>query len=825
MELRSLRSPNLSSIPRSGSILKPFIHGQIIKLLNTKKHPEAGNLKLLDCKVRASGTTRSSSETVALPKTVVSKDENLAFVAGATAGKDNAKVTVLSRELLKLGFNVRAGARSTQRAESLVKSVQQMTLDKGAIPAIGKLEIVVCDLERREQIGPALGNASIVLCCIGASEKEVLDVTGPYRIDYQASKNLIDAATIAKVNHFILLTSLGTNKVGFPAAILNLFWGVLIWKRKAEEALLASGIPYTIVRPGGMERPTDSYKETHNISLSKEDTLFGGQVSNLQVAELMAFMAKNRSLSYCKVVEVIAETTAPLTPMGELLAKIPSQRVDENPLKDPEDAAEIEPAVSSAEAPKPSTGKEPTQAKATATRPLSPYIALNPTSADSEASKASVTIAGAAEPKSATVRVQIAEPLSLYEDLKPPSSPSPTPSGPGERQSSNSTPTEVAPEFNTGNDAAKSEAAGDVVKDAPQASTFFHSPYHVYDDFKPPTSPSPSSPSISLPSTSSVNGAMSANSTAQSSTADIIEVKEHHTAPKPMTLSPFTIKIPLLGLGFSPPQTQNRRWIEPKTRPRASALPPFWHTSILTTGDAVSVIKHPFYYRDERFSREEHYEWFKDYSHFRHLIQQHIKPYYSLLELGCGNSQLCEELYKDGITQQTCIDISAVAVEKMQKKLVSKGYKDIKVLEADMLDLPFTNESFDVVVEKGTMDVLFVDSGDPWNPRPATVDKVMAMLQGVHRVLKPDGIFISITFGQPHFRRPLFEAPEFTWSVEWSTFGDTFHYFFYILRKGRRSLDSRKHTERIAIAPISLFQDELENEDYIFRMNIDEMDM
>ncbi|KAK2978350.1 hypothetical protein RJ640_016452 [Escallonia rubra] len=234
---------------------------------------------------------------------------------------------------------------------------------------------------------------------------------------------------------------------------------------------------------------------------------------------------------------------------------------------------------------------------------------------------------------------------------------------------------------------------------------------------------------------------------------------------------------------------------------------------------------HPFYYRDERFSREEHYEWFKDYSHFRHLIQQHIKPYYSLLELGCGNSQLCEELYKDGITQQTCIDISAVAVEKMQKKLLSKGYKDIKVLEADMLDLPFTNESFDVVVEKGTMDVLFVDSGDPWNPRPATVDKVMAMLQGVHRVLKPDGIFISITFGQPHFRRPLFEAPEFTWSVEWSTFGDTFHYFFYILRKGRRSLDSRKHTERIAIAPISLLQDELENEDYIFRTNIDEINM
>lgn len=42
----------------------------------------------------------------------------------------------------------------------------------------------------------------------------------------------------------------------------------------------------------------------------------------------MAFMAKNPSLSYCKVIEVIAETTAPLTPMGELLEKIPSQRVE-----------------------------------------------------------------------------------------------------------------------------------------------------------------------------------------------------------------------------------------------------------------------------------------------------------------------------------------------------------------------------------------------------------------------------------------------------------------------------------------------------------------
>ncbi|GMY05877.1 methyltransferase-like protein 13 [Fagus crenata] len=228
-------------------------------------------------------------------------------------------------------------------------------------------------------------------------------------------------------------------------------------------------------------------------------------------------------------------------------------------------------------------------------------------------------------------------------------------------------------------------------------------------------------------------------------------------------------------------------------------------------------------YWDERFSNEEHYEWFKDYSHFRHLIQAHIKPNSSVLELGCGNSQLCDELYKDGITEITCIDLSVIAVEKMQKRLTSKGYNEIKVLEADMLDLPFSNECFDVIIEKGTMDVLFVDSGDPWNPQPATVTKVMAMLEGVHRALKPDGIFISISFGQPHFRRPLFDAPKFTWSVEWSTFGDGFHYFFYVLKKGRRSSDGKGSSESFQLPSICLYQEELETEDYIFRTNVDEI--
>ncbi|KAJ8441951.1 hypothetical protein Cgig2_020096 [Carnegiea gigantea] len=195
------------------------------------------------------------------------------------------------------------------------------------------------------------------------------------------------------------------------------------------------------------------------------------------------------------------------------------------------------------------------------------------------------------------------------------------------------------------------------------------------------------------------------------------------------------------------------------------------------------------HYWDERFSEEEHYEWFKDYTHFRHLILQHIPRSSSVLEVGCGNSQLSDEMYKDGIKNITCTDLSPIAVDKVQKRLSSKGYKEIKAMVADMLDLPFGDETFDVIIEKGTMDVLFVDSGDPWNPNPVTISKVKAMLQGIHRVLKPDGLFISISFGQ-----------------------------------GTQSLSTRPPSESVALPSICLFQEELEGEDYLFRTSIDEME-
>jgi 2-polyprenyl-3-methyl-5-hydroxy-6-metoxy-1,4-benzoquinol methylase len=72
-----------------------------------------------------------------------------------------------------------------------------------------------------------------------------------------------------------------------------------------------------------------------------------------------------------------------------------------------------------------------------------------------------------------------------------------------------------------------------------------------------------------------------------------------------------------------------------------------------------------------------------------------------VLEVGAGNSHLSEEMYRDGITNITCTDLSPVAVKRMHTRF--QEFPGMVAAEANMLNLPFDDQSFDVVIEKGAM--------------------------------------------------------------------------------------------------------------------------
>lgn len=55
-----------------------------------------------------------------------------------------------------------------------------------------------------------------------------------------------------QVKRVVLVSSIGADDPFFP---LNALWGVLFWKKRGEEAVQRSGIPYTIVRPPPLPPP------------------------------------------------------------------------------------------------------------------------------------------------------------------------------------------------------------------------------------------------------------------------------------------------------------------------------------------------------------------------------------------------------------------------------------------------------------------------------------------------------------------------------------------------------------------------------------------
>ena len=101
------------------------------------------------------------------------------------------------------------------------------------------------------------------------------------------------------------------------------------------------------------------------------------------------------------------------------------------------------------------------------------------------------------------------------------------------------------------------------------------------------------------------------------------------------------------------------------------------------------------------------------------------------------------------------------------------------------------------------------------------------------RVLKDDGVFLSITFAQPHFRRPFLLAERYAWGMEVASFGEGFHYFLYCMRKGaRKASDSPSHfaardpeealesNQGAGQATESSMHEHMDSADYILSMDV-----
>jgi uncharacterized protein YbjT (DUF2867 family) len=216
-----------------------------------------------------------------------------AFVAGAS-GETGRRIV---QELVNRNIPVRALVRDATQARTVLP------------PSV---ELVTGDVLDPKSLAAAMAGCTVLLCATGA--RPSLDPFGPYQVDCEGTKNLVNVAKTNGIEHFVLVSSLCVSQFFHP---LNLFWLVLFWKKQAEEYLQKSGLTFTIVRPGGLTNEDIA----DNLVVAKADTLFEGRIPRTKVAQV-AVESLFQSQARNKILEIVAQPDAPIQSMEQLLAAV-----------------------------------------------------------------------------------------------------------------------------------------------------------------------------------------------------------------------------------------------------------------------------------------------------------------------------------------------------------------------------------------------------------------------------------------------------------------------------------------------------------------------
>ncbi|KAJ0792644.1 putative endothelin-converting enzyme 1 [Helianthus annuus] len=129
----------------------------------------------------------------------------------------------------------------------------------------------------------------------------------------------------------------------------------------------------------------------------------------------------------------------------------------------------------------------------------------------------------------------------------------------------------------------------------------------------------------------------------------------------------------------------------------------------------------------------------------------------------CSILLMSEDMVKDGYEDIMNVDISCVAIEMMRRKY--EHVPQLKYLQMDVRDMGFfLDDSFDSVIDKGTLDSLMCGTDAPIS--------ASQMLGEVSRLLKPGGTYMLITYGDPTVRMPHINRPVYNWKID-----------LYIIRK------------------------------------------
>uniref|UniRef100_A0A3Q3VPQ6 eEF1A lysine and N-terminal methyltransferase n=1 Tax=Mola mola TaxID=94237 RepID=A0A3Q3VPQ6_MOLML len=139
----------------------------------------------------------------------------------------------------------------------------------------------------------------------------------------------------------------------------------------------------------------------------------------------------------------------------------------------------------------------------------------------------------------------------------------------------------------------------------------------------------------------------------------------------------------------------------------------------------------------ERFFKkrgEKSFEWYGDYNKLCGVLHKYIKVQHKVLVVGCGNSELSEQLYDVGYKHLTNIDISETVVAHMNQRNAERR-PGLTFQQVDATQTPYEDASYQAALDKGTLDAVASEEEGALARR---------MLTEVGRVLSVGGPVLSL---------------------------------------------------------------------------------
>ncbi len=150
--------------------------------------------------------------------------------------------------------------------------------DRSALVPLG-VRFVVGDAVVADDVNAAFANTRYraVITTLGCFKCDVPP-------DFLGNRNVFDAARDASIPRVIMISSIGAgdSAEAMPWIVKWALEDVLILKTRAEDYLQATGVPYTIIRPGGLK----DGEPTGNAVLT-EDPMAMGIVTRRDLAQLI----------------------------------------------------------------------------------------------------------------------------------------------------------------------------------------------------------------------------------------------------------------------------------------------------------------------------------------------------------------------------------------------------------------------------------------------------------------------------------------------------------------------------------------------------------